>query len=195
MSDQFDDIITRFGDIQMEYLDDYCARLDVLKDRYYELEAVTKDCKLIATGSPDSAAAKARLATPKARALVKSLLREIPSVHTKSQRRNAPALIAAADDLLGERRVVLGDLCDGLRKPWWDNAELHRLEDEYHRTKTPAAKHALVQALLDAEHCAICLEICWGETTQTACGHVFHSRCLAQWTGNTCPLCRAVVGV
>jgi hypothetical protein len=36
--------------------------------------------------------------------------------------------------------------------------------------------------------CAVCMEKAMNFTLH--CGHRFHDRCLAQWDGDTCPLCR-----
>lgn len=40
--------------------------------------------------------------------------------------------------------------------------------------------------------CPICIEECvHAEACVTACNHVFHAGCLAKWSKNSCPLCRA----
>lgn len=41
----------------------------------------------------------------------------------------------------------------------------------------------------DGGECSVCLSS-GGETSELDCGHAFHTACIRQWAGNTCPLCR-----
>lgn len=52
-----------------------------------------------------------------------------------------------------------------------------------------------VQVVIISTSCPICLETDNGPWHTTSCGHVFHPACINRWRRETCPLCRAVIGM
>jgi hypothetical protein len=97
--------------------------------------------------------------------------------------------------------------CQSHTRSMDDSAQQHRCSGRYrngHACRVRRAKYSKAGQWYCGAHlpfgdeCSICIDACErrNDTTLLACGHRFHTACIAPWLGthDSCPVCRARVG-